>query len=46
MLNTIILILLFGVAISLFIFGHNIEGNLGATTWVYCIQVYTKLLKK
>jgi predicted membrane channel-forming protein YqfA (hemolysin III family) len=33
-LNPIIFILLFVVAIALFLFGHNIEGNIKATTWV------------
>jgi uncharacterized membrane protein YGL010W len=47
--NYFIIALLFGVAISLFIFGHKIEGNLGATTWVVLfkyLQSYLKNKKK
>ncbi len=32
--NYFIIVFLFGVAISLFLLGHKIEGNLKATTWV------------
>lgn len=48
-LNPIILILLFFVAITLFLIGHNIEGNIKATTWVIVfkyIRAYAKNNRK
>jgi|SRR5919107_2491710 predicted membrane channel-forming protein YqfA (hemolysin III family) len=44
-LNLFIIALLFVVAITLFLFGHNLEGNIKATTWVIVlkyIQAYIK----
>jgi len=48
-LNPVILILLFFVAITLFLIGHNIEGNIKATTWVIVfkyIRAYAKNNRK
>ena len=33
-INLFNILILFAVAIALFLLGHRIEGNLGATTWV------------
>jgi predicted membrane channel-forming protein YqfA (hemolysin III family) len=44
-LNLFMIALLFVVAITLFLLGHNIEGNIKATTWVIVfkyIQTYAK----
>ena len=38
-------LILFAVAIALFLLGHRIEGNLGATTWVI-IYKYLKAKMK
>ena len=42
-LNPIIFILLFFVAITLFLIGHNIEGNIKRYNIGNCIQVYKSL---
>ena len=41
--NRIILILIFFVAITLFLIGHNIEGNIEGYNLGNCIQVYKSL---
>jgi hypothetical protein len=43
--NLFTIVLLFVVAIALFLFGHGIEGNIKATTWVILfkyLQAYVK----
>ena len=43
--NLFTIVLLFVVAIALFLFGHSIEGNIKATTWVIVfkyLQAYVK----
>ena len=44
-LNLFMIVMLIVVAIALFLFGHTIEGNVKATTWVIVfkyIRAYTK----
>ena len=38
-------LILFAVAIALFLLGHRIEGNLGATTWVIIFKYLKAKLK-
>ena len=48
-LNPVMIILLFVVAITLFLVGHHIEGNIKATTWVIVfkyIRAYAKNNRK
>lgn len=48
-LNPFIIVLLFVVAITLFLFGHSIEGNIKATTWILLfkyIRAYAKNSRK
>ena len=47
-LNPFMIVLLFVVAITLFLFGHNLEGNIKATTWVLLfkyIRAYAKIVE-
>jgi NhaP-type Na+/H+ or K+/H+ antiporter len=38
-------LILFAVAIALFLLGHRIEGNLGATTWVIIFKYLKAKIK-
>ncbi len=44
-INYFTFVLLFVVAIALFLLGHNIEGNLRATTWVILFKYLQSQIK-